>query len=241
LTIYSSAAAGSRITQNQEEVSKKSGIPRGRVPASATKHGVPQRSVTMPSKRIFGTALGLTILCTLVPGYAAGPAPILKPHIAQDGTAQNALLNEIVEWLTTNFELRASFEHPRVALVPPMQLVAMRYKGLLPQEWREDLILDPRVQAAQHREVAAIYNDSLRTIFLPHGWSGATAAEQSILVHEMVHHLQNLAGEKFECAEERERLAYKAQNEWLGRTGRTLESEFALDPMTLLLASRCMH
>lgn len=198
----------------------------------------------MPAcKASFATVLVLAAACVLAPApaYASDTARDLKQRVAEEQTVQPAMLDTIATWLAENFDLRPASQHPRIVFVPPTQLVAMRYKGTLPNEWREDLILDPAVRAAQHRGVAAIYNDALRTIFLPHGWSGATAAEQSILVHEMVHHLQNLAGEKFDCAEERERLAYRAQNEWLSRTGKDLEGEFGLDPMTLLLASRCMH
>lgn len=198
----------------------------------------------MPAcKASFATVLVLSAACVLAPApaYASDTARDLKQRVAEEQTVQPAMLDTIAIWLAENFDLQPASQHPRIVFVPPTQLVAMRYKGTLPNEWREDLILDPAVRAAQHRGVAAIYNDALRTIFLPHGWSGATAAEQSILVHEMVHHLQNLAGEKFDCAEERERIAYRAQNEWLSRTGRDLEGEFGLDPMTLLLASRCMH
>ena len=35
--------------------------------------------------------------------------------------------------------------------------------------------------------VHAIYDDGSRTIYLPEDWTGATPAEVSLLVHEMVH------------------------------------------------------
>ena len=55
----------------------------------------------------------------------------------------------------------------------------------------------------------------------------------------MVHHLQNVAGMKFACAGEREKDAYRAQRAWLELFGRTLEQEFELDPMTILLRTNC--
>jgi hypothetical protein len=76
-------------------------------------------------------------------------------------------------------------------------------------------------------------------IYLPEGWTGNTPAELSILVHEMVHHLQNVENLKFECPQEREQLAYKAQERWLGLFGRDLLRDFELDPFTLLVATRC--
>ena len=79
------------------------------------------------------------------------------------------------------------------------------------------------------------------TIYLPADWTGSTPAEVSVLVHEMVHHLQNVANTKFECPQAREQLAYAAQQRWLGLFDRTLEDEFQLDPFTLLVTTRCMY
>ena len=151
-----------------------------------------------------------------------------------------ALLTEIATWLASNFDLLAIYDHPDVELVPPMKLAAMRYKGLLPDRWREDSIYDPAVQAAHHREVLAVYHDTTKTIFLPKSWTGTTAAELSILVHEMVHHLQNLAKLKYECPAAREKLAYQAQDQWLRQFGRDLEKEFGIDRLTLLVTSSCI-
>jgi hypothetical protein len=55
----------------------------------------------------------------------------------------------------------------------------------------------------------------------------------------MVHHLQNAANEKFACPQEREKHAYKAQREWLALFGRTIEQEFEIDAMTILVRSNC--
>lgn len=152
-----------------------------------------------------------------------------------------ALLTEIVTWLSANFDLPAAYDHPRVEFAPALKLAGMRYKGLLPQGWREDSIHDPAVQAAHQREVVAVYNDTTKTIFLSSAWVGATPAELSILVHEMVHHLQNLGNFKYECSAAREKLAYQAQDQWLKRFGQDLEKEFEIDMLTLLVTSACMN
>src|SRR6266404_416977 len=70
--------------------------------------------------------------------------------------------------------------------------------------------------------------------------TGTTPAEQSVLVHEMVHHLQNLGKVKFECPMAREKLAYMAQDQWLKRFGKDLETEFEVDMFTVLVSSSCM-
>ena len=109
--------------------------------------------------------------------------------------------------------------------------------SLLPAGWREDK--DPAVPAIQQREVVALY-DMTKTIFLPDAWTGTTAAEISVLVHEMVHHLQNLAGLKYDCPAAREKPAYLAQDRWLQQYGLDLDTEFQIDKFTLVVSSACM-
>ena len=159
---------------------------------------------------------------------------------AQPAPLDHALLTEIVTWLASNFGLPAIYDHPRVELAPPMKISAMRYKGILSDRWREDSIRDPAVQAAHQREVVAIYNDTIKTIVLPESWTGANPAELSVLVHEMVHHLQNLGKLKYECPGAREKPAYLAQERWLNLHGLDLEREFEIDKFTLLANSACM-
>jgi hypothetical protein len=57
----------------------------------------------------------------------------------------------------------------------------------------------------------------------------------------MVHHLQNAGNLRFECPQEREQLAYQAQEQWLRLFGRHLMQDFELDPFTLLVKTRCAY
>jgi hypothetical protein len=77
-------------------------------------------------------------------------------------------------------------------------------------------------------------------VYLPEGWSGATPAEVSMLVHEMVHHLQNVGNIKYECASAREKPAYLAQDQWLHDFGKNLATEFEVDMFTIVVKSACM-
>ena len=87
--------------------------------------------------------------------------------------------------------------------------------------------------------VAALYDRSERTIHLSEGWTGSSAAELSILVHEMVHHLQHEAGFRPGCPAQGEVLAYEAQARWLDHFGRDLTKELAIDPLFLKLLAVC--
>ena len=152
------------------------------------------------------------------------------------------LLTAIVTWLSINFGLPGIHDHPRIEFVTPAQMSAIRLSektaaqsaGAAVEGWRV-------ARGGSRREIEALYDDSSRTIFLREGWTGATPAEVSIIVHEMVHHLQNLGGLKYECPQAREELAYLAQNRWLARSRSSLQDEFKLDPFTLLLRTKCMH
>jgi hypothetical protein len=89
--------------------------------------------------------------------------------------------------------------------------------------------------------VEAVYDDNKRTIYLPEDWQGDTPAEVSVLVHELVHHLQNGAGLKFQCPQERERTAFDAQIRWLEIFGKTLEEELGIDAFDTLVRTTCFN
>jgi hypothetical protein len=55
----------------------------------------------------------------------------------------------------------------------------------------------------------------------------------------MVHHLQKEAGLAYPCPGASEKLAYEAQQKWLGLFGLDLASEFEIDPFTLLATTAC--
>jgi hypothetical protein len=96
----------------------------------------------------------------------------------------------------------------------------------------------PRLELGPGLE--AFYDDATRTIHLPTGWTGGSPAELSVLVHEMVRHVQNVAGLVYACPEAREKLPYAAQRQWLALFGRELMKEFNLDPVTLLIRTNCV-
>ena len=147
-----------------------------------------------------------------------------------------AVLAEIAAWLGESFQLPAS-DPPKMEFVSPTRIAVFRYRGFARSQ---SSAVDDQAKLVAERETAAVYDDATRTIYLPNGWSGATPAETSVLVHEMVHHLQNGAQLKYECPQAREKLAYAAQHRWLERYGRSLESEFQIDPFTLLVRTRCI-
>jgi hypothetical protein len=170
----------------------------------------------------------------VAPEVAAHPmAAVIQPieqisgATDRSGLPTPAFMRAVVAWLAAQFDLPPTDVLPSVVLAPQRQMAAMRY-GQLPATTTQP-------------DVAAIYNDGEQTIYLPEGWTGRTPADLSLLVHEMVHHLQNAAGMTYDCAEAREKQAYLAQDRWLALTESNLATEFGIDPMTLLVRTNCIH
>ncbi len=151
--------------------------------------------------------------------------PQRRVALPLSATAMQGLQSVIVNWLSARFELPAAYDHPRVELLPAERISELRYgnSGL-----------------TSHRDVVAVYDDSARTIYLNERWTGRSVADLSVLVHEMVHHLQHLGGASFACPAAREELAYHAQAQWLAFFGADLFQEFELDPITLKLTTACL-
>ena len=151
-----------------------------------------------------------------------------------------ALLTAIVTWISANFELPPDYNHPNIKLVPATEITFLRYKAFTVAQQRELLSLEIETTApSARREAVAVYDDLTTTIFLPDTWKGVTPADLSVLVHEMVHHLQNNARKKYQCAGAREELAYAAQDKWLKLFGRDLLSDFQIDAFTLKVSTSC--
>jgi len=181
--------------------------------------------------QILSRAMLLFILLAPLPAIAQGPSGNLPA---------NSSLDAIARWISANYDLPYAAEMPRIELVQPAQIHRLRYNALLPRQSQaiggEHSTPLPEIQ----REVVAVYDDTSRTIYLPAGWTGASVAERSVLVHEMVHHLQNLAGRRYDCGGAREKTAYLAQRQWLAERGLDLETEFQVDLFTIVALSACM-
>ena len=168
-------------------------------------------------------------------GVAAGSA---IQHRSEPTRPTENLLDEIGNWLSSNFDLPVIRDRPAVTFTSQTELAIMREKDRAPSHGFTQVETS---NEPTQRRVVALYDNKLRTIFLTDDWLEQLPADQSILVHEMVHHFQNAAELKFECPMQREKLAYLAQDKWLSRFGMSLEKEFELDMFTILISSACMY
>jgi hypothetical protein len=198
------------------------------------------------------SAIGLALLLALAtsPGAAQQAADVLHSQVVvfterqveSTGAAgpSPALLTQLTAWLEVNFDLPAANEPPRVERVSAARMAAVRFRGLVSDRQAQVAAEAGRLAPPEFgQEVYAVYDDSKRIVYLHTHWSADSPADVSVLVHELVHHLQNVAGAKFACPQEREKDAYQAQRAWLDQFGRTIEDEFEIDPMTVLVRTNC--
>lgn len=152
-----------------------------------------------------------------------------------------ALIMAIMLWISADLGLPSIAQLPGVEFVPRAEIAERRLSRITAV--RPDRTAADRRRStlfgASH-DVHAFYDDGTKTIVLPEDWMTESPVDVSILVHELVHHMQNLGGIKYECAAAREKLAYRAQSRWLELFGKTLEGEFEIDPMTVLVRTNCM-
>lgn len=200
------------------------------------------------------------VACVVLPALCAVGASVaqerledglMPPHVgalsAQEAASPPAdsdrirsLVDEILAWLSADMELPLANQPPRIAFVSNEKIASLRYKRFPGEVPQPVVASNERTPGAVEPEIVAVYVDDEQTVYLPVGWAGDTPTEVSVLVHELVHHLQNLASEKFACPQAREKAAYAAQERWLARSGRTLQGEFEIDPMTLLVRTSCV-
>jgi len=143
----------------------------------------------------------------------------------------DALLIAMMLWLSANFDLPTVQELPEIKYAPAAAIASLRHHNAPSANVIAADPADP--------DTLAVYRDDTKTIYLREEWRGSTAADLSIMLHELVHHMQNVGKLKFECPQQRERLAYQAQERWLGLFATDLQKEFGLDAFTLLVKSAC--
>ncbi len=150
----------------------------------------------------------------------------LSTHVSAEQRTTPTILDFISLWLQSEYQLGQPLSQPDILAMTSAELLRRRYgEGV----------------EAVAGDVVALYDADAEAILVSEGWTGGTIAEISILVHEMVHHLQQDSGTVFACPAERERLAYRAQDDWLKLFGQDLQSAFGIDPTLILVATVCTH
>jgi hypothetical protein len=127
-----------------------------------------------------------------------------KPDLKRPNSApKQALIAAIETWLSMQFNFGAIDIQPRIELAPPEKIVALRSTPTPSDHGAKTATKHDTTTSVQF-DTVALYDDATQTIYLPQNWSDRTPAELSVLVHEMVHHFQNVLGLRYECPQARE-------------------------------------
>ena len=159
---------------------------------------------------------------------------------ALDGDySADRLVTALVTWITNNIDIAADYHNPRIVPKSSATMTNLLYRSLLEERTKDADVPEDQAQSDSMSQVFSLYSVATKTIYLLPEWTGRTPAELSMLVHELVHHLQNVGHLTYGCPQERERLAYEAQEKWLNLFGRSLSSEFGLTEFTLFMITGC--
>lgn len=146
-----------------------------------------------------------------------------------------ALTIALTVWIATQTGLSAP-EPPRIAYVADGDVT--RYYHALA---REDVPLDLIPADHSGPRVLAFYMRDHATIYLPRSSHPASLRDRSILVHELVHHVQRHNGLAPECPGALERQAYDLQATWLREQGVSDPFQvMGVDQFTMLILTACM-
>lgn len=111
------------------------------------------------------------------------------------------ILTALMIWLGANTQLDTNHDIPKVLFLPQAQMEALYY----PEGEREKF----------PNQLHGLYDKDSDTIILPETWDRRDAWDMAVLLHEMVHYLQDMNNLKFNCTAEMERDAWPIQKQYL--------------------------
>jgi Domain of unknown function (DUF6647) len=184
----------------------------------------------MRAKKLTGL-LAYAALCAFFfvwsthPSAAAGPE---NSSPAKSDTPENGRVDQVDPSVKTSSETARSYINWIIqqtgwpaAGIPPIKITSLAHLRDL-----SGLSSD-----AEWIRPAAFYSKSEHSIYLADSWNRNDLRDQSILLHELVHHLQIEDNIQFPCWGRYEAQAYELQIQWLHTQG-------VKDPHSLLHASK---
>jgi hypothetical protein len=182
----------------------------------------------MPIRRTLALApaTALVLAAALVLGPPASRAGEGGSGAALEAVPLDALVAAIGAWVAAELDLEAAAPPPEIRRDAPERLAALR-------GWE---VGNPGRPG--HAGVLALYDAAAGRIHLRSDWTGGSVAEVSVLVHEMVHHAQAVAGRRYACAGAAEAEAYALQARWLAHFREDLGA-LGVDPLFVRLLGAC--
>lgn len=134
------------------------------------------------------------------------------------------LIATFIAWIAAHSSLGTA-QPPHIRFVPK-QVMSSAYQAA--------------ARAPNFFHAEAFYQPFTATIYLPKTWRVGDLRDRSVLLHELVHHLQTANHIKASCMGALERQAYDLQFKWLRENGVADPYDFTgLDVLTVIIAGTC--
>ena len=130
------------------------------------------------------------------------------------------ILTALMIWLGANTPFSTNFDVPQVIFLPQEQLEHMFYG-------------DNKYEPEQ---LHGMYNKEVDIIFLPDDWDRENPWDMGVLLHEMVHYLQDMKNMEFACSREMEKMAWPIQQFYLEKVH---NYTWNYDKLWFLVVSSC--
>ena len=130
------------------------------------------------------------------------------------------ILTALMIWLGANTPLQVNHELPNVLFLPQATMEQMFYGD---NQYQPD-------------QLHGLYDKNNDTIILPDDWDKTSGWDMSVLLHEMIHYLQDANEMKFACTQEMEKMAWPIQQFYLKQVH---DYEWNYDGLWFLVISNC--
>ena len=130
------------------------------------------------------------------------------------------ILAWLMIWLGTNTYFNADHPQPNVVLLPQAEMNALYYQD---NDHEPDSLM-------------GLYDKERDLIILPDDWDHTDPFDVSVLLHELVHYLQDVNGMTFECTAEMEKDAWPIQETFLKKV---YDYDWEYDKLWYLMISNC--
>ena len=135
------------------------------------------------------------------------------------------LITMLLMWIGQSTMYNVDIPHPKVVMMPP-------------QELNEQYLASSLDKTAHIEELWAYYNTKNQTIYLRADFRQYDSWHKSILVHELLHHVQHHNKVKFQCINQMEEEAWPLQKKYLKEFHNI---DWQYDELWYLLISTCVN
>lgn len=182
-----------------------------------------------PLDKLVIAGLAAMTLMSSIPAKAESPGPRKGPVPCEGQVTERNSSVEATKQAHVLMAWIVAQTHWTVHKLPPIRLIPS-----------EEIQKRFNAEEPTGLHIGAFYSEKDHTIYLPDSWNPNALRDRSILLHELVHHLQYLNHVKVTCESEYEFQAFKLEAAWLDEQG----VEYPLDLMGVdlryvLMLSHC--